>query len=44
MAILRGWYPHWRMQLRAFSLVDCALIALLLLVYLYTIWNLNRKW
>ncbi|MGD0012811.1 MAG: hypothetical protein ABSD56_00070 [Bryobacteraceae bacterium] len=43
MAILRGWYPHWQMQLRSFSVADWTMLALLLVVYLNTAWSLNRK-
>ena len=43
MAILRGWYPHWQMELRAFTVWDWTITALLLAVYLNTAWSLNRK-
>jgi hypothetical protein len=43
MAILRGWYPHWQMELRVFTSHEQILLALLCLVCLNTIWSLNRK-
>ena len=43
MAILRGWYPHWRMELRVFTAHEWVLLFLFLFVSVNQIWNLNRK-
>lgn len=39
LAFLRGWYPHWRMELRSWSTTEMILWALLAVVLL---WNTRR--
>ena len=41
-AVLRGWYPHWQAQMRAWTGNDYALYAVLIVVMLMTVRSLNR--
>jgi tryptophan-rich sensory protein len=43
LAILRGWYPHWQMELRVFPLQVWALLGLFFAVSAYNVWTYNRK-
>lgn len=43
IAILRGWYPHWRMILRGFSVQDWLLLGLYLLACIQTVQTLSRR-
>jgi hypothetical protein len=42
MAILRGWYPHWQMELRMFTTREWLLLGVLALICINTVRSLRR--
>ena len=42
MAILRGWFPHWQMELRTFGVHEWMLLGLLALVCFNTARSVRR--